>query len=129
MSTDRPRSHPERRRNLGSAKTGVGHWWAQRVTAVGLIPLTLWLVGSLIAHVGSDHESFVEWLGSPLAAVLMILLLIALLHHMALGLQVVIEDYVHAAGAKVLAVLAVQLGCSLLAVLGVVSVLRIALSG
>ena len=95
---------------LGSAKEGVGHWWAERVSAVALVPLTLWFVASIIAHTGSDYATFIVWLRTPLAAILMILLLIALFYHTALGLQVVIEDYVHS-GAKFAAVIAVRLGC------------------
>jgi succinate dehydrogenase membrane anchor subunit len=80
---------------LGSAKEGVGAWWAERVSAVALIPLTLWFAASLIAHIGSDYTAFVAWLRIPLVTTLMILLLITLFYHAALGLQVVIEDYIH----------------------------------
>jgi succinate dehydrogenase / fumarate reductase membrane anchor subunit len=113
---------------LGSAKGGVGAWWAERVSAVALVPLTLWFAASIIAHTGSDYASFIVWLRMPLAAVLMILLLIALFYHTALGLQVVIEDYVHSA-TKFAAVLAVRLGCCALATAGAVAILRIAFSG
>ena len=67
----------------------------QRVTAVALIPLTLWFAASLIALTGSDYNAFIAWLKAPFVAILMVLFLIALFHHMALGLQVVVEDYVH----------------------------------
>lgn len=113
---------------LGSAKEGVGPWWAERVSAVALVPLTLWLVASIIAHTGSDYATFIVWLRTPLTAILMILLLIALFYHTALGLEVVIEDYVHS-GAKFAAVIAVRLGCCALATAGVVAILRIAFSG
>ena len=110
---------------LGSAKEGVGHWWAERVSAVALVPLTLWFIASIIAHTGSDYATFIAWLRTPLAVVLMILLLIALFHHTALGLQVVIEDYIHS-GTKFAAVIAVRLGCLTLAVAGILATLRIA---
>ena len=113
---------------LGSAREGVGPWWAERVSAVALIPLTLWFAASVIVHTGSDYTTFVAWLRAPLVATLMILLLIALFHHTALGLQVVIEDYIHS-GAKFAAVIAVRLGCFALAVAGFVATLRIAFSG
>jgi succinate dehydrogenase / fumarate reductase membrane anchor subunit len=113
---------------LVSAKEGAGHWWAQRVSAVALLPLTLWFVASIIAHTGSDYVTFIAWLRTPLATVLMILLLIALFHHTALGLQVVIEDYVHS-GAKFAAVIAVRLGCFALASAGTMATLRIAFNG
>ena len=113
---------------LGSAREGVGLWWAERVSAVALIPLTLWFTASIIAHTGSDYTTFVAWLRAPFVATLMILLLIALFHHTALGLQVVIEDYIHS-GAKFAAVIAVRLGCFALAIAGFVATLRIAFSG
>jgi succinate dehydrogenase / fumarate reductase, membrane anchor subunit len=113
---------------LGSAKGGVGAWWAERVSAVALVPLTLWLAASIIAHIGSDYATFIVWLKTPFTAILMILLLIALFYHTALGLQVVIEDYVHS-GAKFAVVIAERLGCCALATAGVVAALRIAFSG
>src|SRR6478752_1514582 len=113
---------------LGSAKEGVGLWWAERVSAVALVPLTLWFAASIITHTRSDYATFIVWLRTPLAAILMILLLIALFYHMALGLQVVIEDYVHSA-IKFAVVIAAHLGCFALATAGVVAILRIALSG
>lgn len=110
---------------LGSARAGSAHWWAERVSAVALVPLTLWFTALIIAHSGDDYAAFTAWLGTPLVSAAMILLLIALFHHTALGLQVVIEDYVHS-GMKVAAVIAVRLGCFGLAVVGVLAVLRIA---
>ena len=113
---------------LGSAKKGSQHWWAERATAVALVPLTLWFVASIIAHAGSDYATFITWLQAPLTMLLMILLLIALFHHSALGLQVVIEDYVHS-GVKFAAVIAVRLGCYGLAVAGIIATLRVAFGG
>lgn len=113
---------------LGSAKSGSHHWLVQRVTAVALVPLTLWFVASIVAHAGSDYPVFIVWLRTPLVAGGMILLLIALFHHTALGLQVVIEDYVHS-GVKFAVVIAVQLCCYGLAVTGIVATLRIAFDG
>ncbi|MEO9167095.1 MAG: succinate dehydrogenase, hydrophobic membrane anchor protein [Aestuariivirga sp.] len=110
---------------LGSAKKGVGAWWAERVSAVALIPLTLWFVASIIAHTGSDYATFITWLRTPLAAIPMILLLLALFYHTALGLQIVIEDYVHS-GAKFAILIAVRLGCIALVVTGIVATLRVA---
>ena len=98
MDVHDTRSPLARAIGLGSAKQGVEHWWAERVSAVALVPLTLWLVASIIAHTGSDYANFIAWLRTPLATILMILLLIASFYHTALGLQVVIEDYVHSGG-------------------------------
>ena len=102
---------------LGSAKEGVGEWWGQRVAAVALVPLGLWFAGSLIAQSGTDYALFIAWMRTPLAATLMILLLIALFYQTALDLKVVIEDYVHS-GRKLALVLAVRLGCFTLATAG-----------
>jgi len=84
--------------------------------------------GPIIAHTSSDYATFIAWLRTPLASILMILLLIALFYHTALGLRVVIEDYVHS-GAKFAALAAVRLGCSALAAAGIVAALRIAFGG
>jgi len=109
---------------LGSARSGFGHWWVERVTAVALLPLVVWFAASLIAHAGSDYETFVHWLGTPVNAVLMVLLLVVLFWHTALGLQVVIEDYVHS-GAKVWLLLVTRFACFALTVTGIMATLRI----
>ena len=128
MDRQRMRSPLARAMGLGSAKEGVEIWWMERVSAVALVPLTLWFVASIIAHTGSDYAAFIAWLRTPLASILMILLLIALFYHAALGLQVVIEDYIHS-GAKFVALIAVRLGCFALAAAGIVAALRIAFGG
>jgi succinate dehydrogenase / fumarate reductase membrane anchor subunit len=110
---------------LGSAKKGVGHWWAERVSAVALVPLTLWFVAEIIVHVGDDYGAFTAWMKSPMIALLMILLVAALFHHTAHGLQVVIEDYVHSS-ARFAAVLVVKLGCYALSAAGILAILKIA---
>src|ERR1700686_5048063 len=79
---------------LGSAKEGVEHWWAQRVSALALVPLALWFVIAIIGLVGADRALVVDWVRHPGPAILLVLLLIATFYHGALGLQVVIEDYV-----------------------------------
>ncbi len=111
---------------LGSAKEGVQSWWMERVSAVALVPLTLWFFGSLIAHTSSSYAEFVLWLKEPLTASLMIMLTIVLFCHTALGLQVIIEDYVHSA-AKFAAVIIMRLTSFALAVVGATAILRIAL--
>ena len=128
MDRRRRRSPLARAMSLGSAKEGVDHWWMERVSAVALVPLTWWFVASIIAHTGSDYATAIAWLRTPAASILMILLLIALFYHTALGLQVVIEDYVHS-GAKFAALIAVNLGCFALASAGIVAILRIAFRG
>ena len=84
----------------GSAGGGTSHWWVQRVTAIALIPLTLWFVASLLGKPLHSYEAMSGWLGQPWVAVFTILLAITLAWHSWLGVQVVIEDYVHGKGAK-----------------------------
>lgn len=125
-----PRRSPfDQTRGLGSAREGVGHWWAQRVTAVALVPLTLWFAGALMAHAGDDYGSLIQWLRAPATTAFMVLLLIALFHHVALGLRVIVEDYVHTDRIKVPAVVVIHLGCFALAVAGIIATLRIAFGG
>ena len=114
-------------RGLGSAKEGVVHWWAQRVTAIALVPLSIWLVYDLVALAGADHETIVAWLASPTGTVLMLLAIVAIFHHAQLGLQIVIEDYVHSEGLKLAAILAVKGLAALLATIGGLAVLSISL--
>jgi succinate dehydrogenase / fumarate reductase membrane anchor subunit len=113
---------------LGSAKEGAEPWRAERVSAIALVPLTLWFAASIIAHTGSDYANFIAWLRTPLTTVLMILLLIALFYHTVLGLQVVIEDYIHSR-MKIPALIGMRFGCFGLAVAGILATLRIALGG
>ena len=127
MTRESFRSPLARAIGLGTAKSGVQHWWAERVAAVALVPLCLWFAASIIAHAGSDRAVFIGWIRTPLATSCMTLLLIALFHHSALGLQVVIEDYVHS-GLKTLALLGMRFGCCGLAVAGILATLRIAFS-
>jgi len=126
MNADRLRSPLGRALGLGSAKEGVEHWWVQRVTAVALIVLALWFVAALVHHLGADHAAAVAWLRSPLTAVAMILLIVATFVHMALGVQVVIEDYVHHEATKVASLLLVRLACWALGAAALFAVLRVA---
>ena len=95
-------------RGLGIAKSGVHHWWLQRVTAVGTFALALWFVASLILLPNLDHSSVVAWVGQPLVAVPLLLLTLSVFWHARLGVQVLIEDYVHGEGLKLLAVVALN---------------------
>src|SRR5215471_5801056 len=89
-----------RARGLGSAKDGLHHWWAQRLTAIALIPLVVWFAISLVMMSGADQGVVRAWIGSPVVMVLLVLTIVIGLHHGQLGMQVVIEDYVHAEGWK-----------------------------
>ena len=124
MKTKDLRSPLGRAAGLGSAKSGVGSWWRERVTAVALVPLTIWFTAALVMHMGGDYATAIAWLRTPLAAMAMVLLLIALFWHMALGLQVVIEDYVHS-WMKFPALIAMRFGCFALAVAGITAVLPV----
>jgi succinate dehydrogenase / fumarate reductase membrane anchor subunit len=111
---------------LGSAGEGASHWYAQRVTAVALVLLGLWLVVSFATLGGASHARVVEWLSSPLSSALAVLLVMTAAWHALLGLQVVIEDYVSDKGTRTAVLLVVKFALAVAAVLGVVAVLRIA---
>lgn len=89
-----------RAKGLGSAKTGVHHWWVQRLTALALVPLVLWFVYNIV-QAAQSGIGMVEFLSSPTQAVAMILFIVVSLYHGCLGVQVVIEDYVHCGCAKI----------------------------
>src|SRR5690554_5048383 len=112
-------------RHLGSAKDGTHHWWLQRVTALALVPLLLWFVISVIGMLGADHRSMVDWVSNPVTAALLSLLIIATFYHAVLGLQVVIEVYMHDRVARMAVLLLVQGLGFLLATVGVISVLSL----
>ncbi|TNE62398.1 MAG: succinate dehydrogenase, hydrophobic membrane anchor protein [Alphaproteobacteria bacterium] len=115
-------------RGLGSAKDGTHHWWLQRVTAVANIPLVIFMVVSFVGNAGKDHAAWVAWLKQPLVSVIVILFIANTVYHMRLGLQVLVEDYVHG-GTKVASMLAISFTCVLIASLAIFSVLRIAFGG
>lgn len=112
---------------LGSAQDGVEDWWLERVSAVALVPLTVWFTVSIVMHAGDSYAAVIAWLKMPITTTLMTLLLIALFHHVALGLQVVIEDYVHSR-IKIPALVGIRLGCLAMAVAGLLATLKIAFS-
>lgn len=119
------RSALGRVRGLGSAKTGTGHWWSQRLSAIALVPLTLWFVFSVAGNAGAGREVIQAWLSSPLSASLMVLVVITTFYHAYLGLQVVIEDYVHNEPVKVIGLIVLKGACIVLALTGVLSVLSL----
>ncbi|MEM7654226.1 MAG: succinate dehydrogenase, hydrophobic membrane anchor protein [Pseudomonadota bacterium] len=115
-------------RGLGSAKEGVHHWKLQRITAIANVPLVIWFIVSIISLSGASYGEAAAWLASPISSTLMILLVISIFYHAALGLQVVIEDYVHGKAALVFALLFTKFACIALAVASVLSVLKIAIA-
>jgi succinate dehydrogenase / fumarate reductase membrane anchor subunit len=121
------RSPLGRARGLGSARSGSNHWWAQRLTAIALVPLTLWFIFSVIHLAGAPQDAVIGWLSGPLTLVFMLLLIVMQFYHLNLGLQVVIEDYVHHDPTKMAAILAMKAFCLLLGLVCIVSVLKIGL--
>jgi succinate dehydrogenase / fumarate reductase membrane anchor subunit len=121
------RSSLGRVRGLGSAKEGVGHWWAQRVTAIALVPLSLWFVVSMISLIGADYAEYQAWIGQFGMALLMILTVLVLFYHAQLGMRVVIDDYVHGEAAHVITLLVVNFVLTALAASCVLAVVLVAL--
>lgn len=123
------RSPLNRARGLGSAKDGLHHWWAQRLTALALIPLVIWFAISLVMMSGADYGMVRAWIGSPVAMVLLILTIVIGLHHGQLGLQVVIEDYVHREGLKLALIVAVRFIAVFFGLAATVAIMRIGFGG
>jgi succinate dehydrogenase / fumarate reductase membrane anchor subunit len=112
----------------GSAGDGVGHWWMQRVTAVALLPLTAWFAISLLGKQLQSYEAMRGWLGQPWVAVFAALLVLTIAWHSKLGVQVVIEDYVHGKGGKTSLLLLSTFIHVAAAAAGVFAILRMALA-
>ncbi|HEX4971149.1 MAG TPA: succinate dehydrogenase, hydrophobic membrane anchor protein [Steroidobacteraceae bacterium] len=123
------RSPISRVTGLGTAKDGVGHWWSQRVTSVALVALGLWFVASLLRLPNFGHEIVTTWIAMPLNSVLLLLLIGTLVYHSQLGVQVVVEDYVHHHGLKVATMLLLTFAHVVVAALAIFAVLRIAFGG
>jgi succinate dehydrogenase / fumarate reductase membrane anchor subunit len=116
-------------RGLGSAQEGTHHWWLQRLTAVALVPLSLWFVASIISISSADYVSVVTWLRSPLVTVLLLCFIWALFHHAQLGVQVVLEDYVDSEWIKIASVVAMKFAAVVLGLTSAVAVLKVSLGG
>lgn len=111
---------------MGSAKDGTGHWWAQRVSAVALVPLTLWFLYSLLVLPALDYGTVKAWLALPISSFLAALSVAVLTHHSYLGTTVVVEDYVHATGLKVATLLLLRFLYVLFGGAGIFAILRVA---
>jgi len=123
------RSALGRARGLGSAKDGVHHWWIERLSAIALIPLTLWFVIAVISVAGADYDTFVAWMGKPWNAALMIMFISAAFLHGKMGMEVIIEDYVEPRCAQLTLRVFVNVMAFALGIFSIVSVLLIALGG
>jgi succinate dehydrogenase / fumarate reductase membrane anchor subunit len=122
------RSPLGRARGLGSARAGSKHWWAQRLTSLALVPLTLWFIWSVLHLAGASQVDIADWLSNPIRLALLLALIAATFHHLQLGLQVVIEDYVPHEGVKLASVLAVKGLCILLGLVCAISALTLGLN-
>jgi succinate dehydrogenase / fumarate reductase, membrane anchor subunit len=124
---DMMRSPLGRARGLGSARAGSAHWWAQRMTALALVPLSLWFICAAIRLEGAGRADVADWLHAPVPIVLMICLVIATFYHLQLGLRVVIEDYLQDDALRLASLLLIKAAAFVLALAGIVSVLHLGL--
>ncbi|WP_420429312.1 succinate dehydrogenase, hydrophobic membrane anchor protein [Algiphilus sp.] len=118
------RSPLSRARGLGASKQGTHHWYVQRISAVAMLPLMLWLIFAIAGLAGSDHATVAEWVASPLNTTLLVVLVATLFYHALLGTQVVIEDYLHHEGVKMAVLIATRFALIVGGVIGVVAVLK-----
>ena len=114
-------------RGSGSAKAGVHHWYVERVTSIALVPLTLWFIFSVVRLVGAEQVTVAAWAAHPVNTVLLLSLIVMTFHHMQLGIQVVLEDYVHDKWALALSILANKAISGLLGLAAAIAVLKLAL--
>jgi len=112
-------------RGLGSAKEGTHHWWAQRMTAIALIPLSLWFIYSLVSMTTLDYMAAIGWLQTPMTSILLILFVFALFYHAQLGMQVVIEDYVDNEALKITSIILLKFVMLFAGLAGIVAILKV----
>ncbi len=112
---------------LGSAKEGTGHFWGQRLSGIGLLILGLWFAYSVLVMPGFTHADALTFIGAPLNGVLLLLLVVAMSYHSTLGVQVVIEDYVHGHGLKLVSLIISRFAHSFLAVAAIYAIIKIGL--
>ena len=129
LKIDTMRSYLGRARGLGAARSGVHHWWMQRLTSLALLPLTLWFVWSLAHLAGAPYANVRAWAGGPVHATLLLALIAATFEHMHLGVQVVAEDYIHTRAIQLTVVVAVKAVSALLALAAAIAVLKLAIAG
>jgi succinate dehydrogenase / fumarate reductase membrane anchor subunit len=115
-------------RGLGSAKSGLRHWMGQRVSAIALIPLSIWFVGAFILLLTAPFDQAQQWLSSPWVVTLSILLTLVMFYHGYLGMQVILEDYVPHTSTRWILILAIKFLSALMPLLTIVSILKIFLS-
>lgn len=116
-------------RGLGASREGTSHFWWQRLTAVANIPLTLFMLYSIVAHVGDDHAEVAAYLGSPLVSIALLLFILSVIFHMYLGMKTVIEDYVHSEGLKILSLMSSTFFCIAIGFASLFAVLKLSFGG
>ncbi|MBG52350.1 MAG: succinate dehydrogenase, hydrophobic membrane anchor protein [Alphaproteobacteria bacterium] len=116
-------------RGLGSAKSGTEHFWIQRLTALANVPLAIFLLASVVALVGADYATVKTYLSMPVVSIVLLLLILSGVYHMRLGMQVIIEDYVHGEGMKLLSIIANNFFSALVGLACVYAVLKLGLGG
>jgi len=114
-------------KGLGASGEGSRHWWAQRVSAMALVPLSLWFVFSITGHISDSHEAVVAWISEPVVSIMLLLYLGFMFFHAQLGLQVVVEDYVHSEPLKLALLLVLKAIVLVAGLASIFSVLRLSL--
>lgn len=114
-------------RGLGSAKSGLHHWWNQRMTAVAMVPLVIWMVSLCILMTGASYQDALAIASHPANATVLILFVAVGFWHAILGLQVILEDYVAAEGLRLVLIVVIRMFAIALAALSISSILRVAL--
>jgi succinate dehydrogenase / fumarate reductase, membrane anchor subunit len=114
---------------LGSAKSGVHHWWVQRLTSIALVPLTIWFTVSLASLSSLDHVTVIAWMAQSWTALLLVLLVLVATYHSQLGVRVVVEDYVQNTGLRTVTLVTSTFLHAFLAVAGVFGILKVAFGG
>jgi succinate dehydrogenase / fumarate reductase, membrane anchor subunit len=125
MSLRAPLAHV---RGLGSAKEGVGHWWYQRLTAIALAPLSIFFVWLVFYLLNAEYSVIRETIGNPVIAVLLMSFMVCLFYHGQLGLQVIVEDYVHHRAAELTLLVLIKFSAFLFSMASVLAIARVALS-
>jgi succinate dehydrogenase / fumarate reductase membrane anchor subunit len=112
-------------KGLGSAGEGTHHWWHQRLTALALLPLSLWFIYSLVSMTSADYGTVTQWLRLPHVAIFLILFVVSLFYHAQLGLQVVIEDYIHSSWQKIASIILIRFLAAVGVLASVLSILNV----
>ena len=123
------RSGLGRARGLGSAKTGAAPWFAERATGLALVPLTLWFIYSVLSLLGAPRAAVVAWGGHTVNATLLLALVLIMFHHMSMGLQVVMEDYIHSEKRRLVSVLLMKAVVGLFGLAATLAIIKLALVG